>query len=63
MGSMTYLIGRTLDIIFRLQVVHQTIIKGLGRFGLASKFGVLVARQVTPVFVNESVGRGAIDIL
>ena len=37
--------------------------KALLRFGCTSKFGELVAWQGTLLFVIESVGRGAIDIL
>jgi hypothetical protein len=57
------LIGWPLDIIFRLQIVYQPIIKGMSGFVRASKFAELVAWQGTPVFVIESVGRLAIDIL
>ena len=41
----------------------SAIIKGLRRFGCASKFGELVAWQGTPVFVIESIGGWAIDTL
>ena len=42
-----------LDIIFTLQVVNQTSIKGMRRFGCASKFGEFVSWHGTPVFVVE----------
>jgi len=57
------LIGWSLDVIFRLQIVYQPIIKGMSGFGRAIKFAELVAWQGTPVFVIESVGLWAIDIL
>jgi len=60
---MTCHVGRSLEVIFLLQIVHQPIVEGMRGFNCASEFGKLVAGQGTPAVVFEGVWRGAIDIL
>jgi len=60
---MTCNVGRALEVIFLMQIVHQPIIEGMRRFGCPSEFGKLVAGQGKPAVVMEGVWRGAIDIL
>jgi len=55
---MTCHIGRALDEIFLLQIVHQPIVEGMRYFGCARVFGKSVAEQGTPVLVIERVWRG-----
>ena len=62
-GSMTCHIGRALEEIFLLQIVHQPIIVGMRGFCCARIFGKSVAGQDTLVLVIESVWWWSIDIL
>jgi len=55
---MTCHIGRALDEIFFLQIVHQTIVQGMRDYVCARVFGKSVAGQSTPVLVIERVWRG-----
>jgi len=60
---MTCHVGRALDEIFLLQIVHQQFVEGMRGFGCAREFGKRVAWQGTTVFVIERAGRGAFEIL
>jgi len=60
---MTCHVGRALEEIILLQILHHTIVEKMSGFICRSEFGKLVAGQGTPAVEIEGVGDGAIHIL
>jgi len=56
-------VGRALDKILLLQIVHQLGVRRMDGLGCENEIGKLVAGQGTPAVVIERFGLGAIDIL
>jgi len=57
---MTSHVGRALDEMFLLQIVHQAVVERKHGFGCGSELGKLVAGRDTPAVVIEKFGQGAI---